>query len=71
MKRRDLLRYLLAAPIAATLDVEKLLWVPGEKAIFIPSARQLRFMEFDRLMLYGIPYHLFDSTTGTWLGLKR
>ncbi len=37
MKRRDFLRILLAAPIAATVDVEKLLWIPGEKTIFLPS----------------------------------
>lgn len=30
MTRRDLLRLMLAAPIAATLDVEKLLWIPGQ-----------------------------------------
>lgn len=28
MNRRDFLRFLIAAPIAAELDVEKLLWVP-------------------------------------------
>lgn len=38
MHRRDFLRFLLAAPIAATVDVEKLLWVPGEKTIFLPPA---------------------------------
>jgi len=37
MHRRDFLRFLLTAPIAAQLDVEKLLWVPGEKTIFIPE----------------------------------
>lgn len=36
MKRRDFLRFLLATPIALQLDVEKLLWVPGEKTIFLP-----------------------------------
>lgn len=29
MRRRDFLRLLLASPIAATLDVERLLWVPS------------------------------------------
>lgn len=28
MRRRDFLRFLLATPIAATVDVEQLLWVP-------------------------------------------
>lgn len=30
MSRRQLLRMLLMSPIAMTLDVEKLLWVPGQ-----------------------------------------
>ena len=34
MNRRDLIKYLLATPIASQLDVEKLLWIPGEKVIF-------------------------------------
>lgn len=35
MNRRDLLKYLLATPLAATLDYEKLLWIPDEKKIFV------------------------------------
>jgi hypothetical protein len=34
--RRSFLRTLLALPIAATLDVEKLLWMPGQQ-IAVPS----------------------------------
>lgn len=34
--RRDLLRILLAAPIAATVDVERLLWVP-KPIIVVPA----------------------------------
>jgi hypothetical protein len=34
--RRDLLRALLALPIAATLDVEQLLWVP-KPIIVVPA----------------------------------
>lgn len=37
MDRRDFLKFLIATPIAAHLDVEKLLWIPGEKTIFLPS----------------------------------
>lgn len=38
--RRDLLRALLALPIAATLDVEQLLWVP-KPIITVPNRWQL------------------------------
>lgn len=41
MHRRDFLKFLLSTPIALTLDVDKLLWVPGEKTIFIPPARSI------------------------------
>ena len=34
--RRDFLKFLLAAPIAATVDVEKLLWVP-KPIITVPA----------------------------------
>lgn len=37
MHRRDLLKYLLGTPLAAVVDYEKLLWIPGEKKIFIPE----------------------------------
>lgn len=37
MNRRDLLKYLMATPLAATMDYEKLLWIPGEKKIFLPK----------------------------------
>lgn len=33
MHRRDFLRLLLSTPIAATLDVEKLLWVPSTQVV--------------------------------------
>lgn len=31
--RRDFLKFLLASPIAATLDVEKMLWVPTPQIV--------------------------------------
>jgi len=36
MNRRGFLGSLAAAISAATLDPEKLLWVPGKKTIFVP-----------------------------------
>lgn len=55
MNRRDLLKFLLTAPIAATLDVEKLLWIPGEKTIFLPpihrlTESQIVALEIERMM---------------------
>jgi len=56
MNRRDFIKFLLATPIAATLDVEKLLWIP-EKTIFIPSVAnpglyysQIIAIELERIM---------------------
>ena len=36
MERRAFLRWLLAAMGGAVLDPERLLWVPGEKTLFVP-----------------------------------
>lgn len=53
--RRDFLKLLLSTPIAATLDVEKLLWIP-EKTIFILPARlylsvsQIMAIELERIV---------------------
>lgn len=37
MNRRELLRLLALGVVSHTLDIDKLLWVPGQKTIFIPS----------------------------------
>lgn len=43
MNRRDFLRSLLATGVVAyNLDIDKLLWVQGEKTIFLPSASQVK-----------------------------
>lgn len=63
INRRNFIRLLLASSITQTVDVEKLLWTPT-KTIFIPSKKQIDFM-------YGIPYHKFNCTVGTWLGISR
>lgn len=54
MDRRNFLRLLATGVIGHTLDVDKLLWVPGQKKIFIPSTKQLSIhdiiaIEFRRL----------------------
>lgn len=45
ISRRGFLQALVAAApavaLAPTLDLERLLWVPGEKTIFVPSLEQI------------------------------
>lgn len=55
MNRRDLLKFLISTPIASVIDYEKLLWIPGEKTIFIPSpkgltATQILALELERIL---------------------
>lgn len=73
MERRSFLKFLLATPLAAFVDYEKLLWIPGEKTIFIPSPVQQQVEIYNMILespsLYGIPYHLNNATAGQWLGL--
>lgn len=45
--RRDFLKILLSTPIAATLDVEKLLWVPDKTIIVLPPNA---VFNFDQIM---------------------
>jgi len=61
--RRQFLKYLLSTPLAATIDYEKLLWVP-ETRIVVPNLAELP-------ALYGIPYHHDNFSMGTWLGIPR
>lgn len=37
MNRRHFLQLLATGVIGHTLDIDRLLWVPGQKTIFIPS----------------------------------
>lgn len=54
MDRRSFLKFLLATPIAAHLDVEKLLWIPGEKTVFLPpyhiTEAQIVVSEWERIL---------------------
>lgn len=36
MNRRQLLRLLALGVVGHTLDIDRLLWVPGQKTIFLP-----------------------------------
>ena len=37
LNRRTFIRAILASGVAHTLDLDKLLWIPGQKTIFLPS----------------------------------
>jgi hypothetical protein len=41
MNRRSLLKLLSLGAVSHTLDLDKLLWVPGEKTIFLPPIHRL------------------------------
>lgn len=42
LSRRGFLAALASGMVAATVDVDKLLWMPGAKKIFIPEPRIIR-----------------------------
>lgn len=72
MNRRDFLKFLLATPAATFVDYEKLLWIPGEKTIFLPPAvTHMQLLE----MFYGSSFryinHLFSENDNIlWNALK-
>ncbi len=55
MNRRSFLRLFLASAVSETINVEKLLWIPGTKTIFLPTKfkilteSQIVAMEIERL----------------------
>lgn len=64
--RRDLLKYMLASPMALTLDVEKLLWVPKPMIVVpaMPDAliwHQLNIVQAALSQLFTL-----DAKTGQW-----
>ncbi|MES2460567.1 MAG: hypothetical protein V4671_08275, partial [Armatimonadota bacterium] len=51
-----------AAAAGAVLDPERLLWVPGQKTIFLPSIEVYQGQEFDYLLIDDSPYdHMLDA----------
>lgn len=56
MNRRSLLKLIASGLVGTALDVDKLLWIPGQKKIFLPSAihtpteTQILAMELERLI---------------------
>lgn len=44
MDRRSFIRSILSLAATSVLDVDKLLWLPGQKTIFLPSQSQIDFV---------------------------
>ena len=53
MKRRHFLASMLTAASAMVLDPDKLLWIPGQKTIFIPSAPLPRVLDLDEINAFA------------------
>lgn len=66
VNRRAFLGLLASAAAGAVLDPERLLWVPGRKTIFIPSARQVAVYGGaagggKTFTFHGIPWVMHDG----------
>ena len=68
MNRRKFLEILSQASIISIFDIEKLLWIPGAKKIFIPKYTTIMPMN-----VQGLPYNMYPWPTGPifWMGIKR
>lgn len=72
MRRRDLLKLIVSGVVGHTLDIDRLLWEPNRKTIFLPTDAQVIFFNRkDYPALYGVPYHQSNASSGTWLGITR
>lgn len=58
MNRREWLKLALTGAAGLTLDLDKLLWVPGHKKIFIPSGRSLSYSQIVNVELGRIVPHI-------------
>jgi len=55
MNRREWFKLMMTGAAGLVLDPDKLLWVPGQKTIFIPSGRSLTYSqivsaEYERIL---------------------
>jgi len=67
MNRRDFLKGILtSSALAYTLDIDKLLWIPNERTIFLPPMPTIITINEFQLM-YGRPY---TGKYGLWLANK-
>ncbi len=71
MRRRDFLRLLASGVVGSHIDVDRLLWEPNKKTIFLPTAKQIEFYNTAQSKLWGIPYHQSNASMGAWLGISR
>lgn len=74
MNRRKFLELFALGVAGHTLDIDRLLWVPGQKTIFVPTQAQVKLYASDKaidLFLAGIQYHHFNASTREWLGFNR
>jgi len=74
VNRRNFLRLVASGLAASTLDIDKLLWIPGEKTIFLPSLHRLTYSqildaELNRI-LPKIPM-LFERDDAFYAAIKR
>ncbi len=60
LSRRDLLKILLGSAMAATLDVEKLLWIP-KPIITVPEILNFTSQYLDEPNQYVIGYQVFKA----------
>ena len=74
MNRRSFIRLIASGLAASTLDVDKLLWIPGQKTIFLPSIHRLTYSQIAALELERISGHmksLFERDDTFYAAIKR
>jgi hypothetical protein len=74
MNRRQLLKLLSMGVLSHALDVDKLLWVPGEKTIFLPTHRGItlnQIIEIEWCRIVAALPGLFEKDDLFYSTLKR
>lgn len=72
LNRRQLLKLLVSGVAGSVIDTDQLLWVPNRSRIYVPHPAQIEFFNRpDYATFLGVPYHMSNGSTGTWLGLQR
>lgn len=66
MNRRGFLSALVGFAAGATLDPERLLWVPGKKLISIPAPRVVKYLPVKYGVKVCVPYALLTTATDAW-----
>jgi len=81
MQRRNFLRLLTLGVTGHVLDLDKFLWVPGAKKIFIPLPQTYYNLRdalevakpgsIPLIINLGLSYTSIAATSGPWLGFDR